>query len=468
MRPDFLPRIRLTIALVLLVAIAQPASRYSPQLHADERTALVIKDTTLFDSTSASMLPERTIVIVGDTIRAVSSPQEPIAIPRDAHTIDGSGKFVIPGLIDAHVHLVHLAHFMHVTGDEFLPMFLAAGVTSVRSTGDPIVAQVGVQHYADKHPQICPRVFTCSPLLDRNPPIHRDTGYALTDPAKVPAFVNDMVRWKVTSLKIYAGTPRNVGQQIITYGHKHGLKVTAHLGAYSAQDAAADGIDCLEHIESVFDFSMPSGFDRARVNGGNLDLENPRCQALIELLAQQKVAVDPTLVVFRNMLYLNDEQRYSEHPDVALCPARMREYWNHYSATYRRQDPKTLPQRRRLIAKYQELALALHRADVTVLVGTDAPEPFVPPGYSMHQELEMLVEAGMTPAEALRAATADNARILGQEQKLGRVAAGHQADLVVLSADPTKAIQNTRKIDTVIRGGIVCRPAEVLNAVPRE
>ncbi|MBP86917.1 MAG: hypothetical protein CMJ64_09395 [Planctomycetaceae bacterium] len=197
-------RIRLTIAIALLAATAQ--------LHADEPTTLVIKNATLFDSTSARMLPERTIVIEGDTIRAVSSQQEPIAIPQDAHTIDASGKFVIPGLIDAHVHLVHLAHFMHVTGDEFLPMFLAASVTSVRSTGDPIVAQVGVQHYADKHPQICPRVFTCSPLIDRDPPIHRDTGYALTDPANVPAF---------------AQLPLRFDEQLVMDGYTYSFGITA-------------------------------------------------------------------------------------------------------------------------------------------------------------------------------------------------------------------------------------------------
>ena len=398
------------------------------------------------------MLSERTILIEGDRIRAVGTPTKPLAIPKAARILDGKGKFVIPGLIDAHVHLVHLSHFMHVTGDEFLPMFLAAGVTTVRSTGDPIVAQVGVANFARAHPHLCPRVFTASPLIDRNPPIHRNVGFALTDPAKVPAFVTDMARWKVTTLKIYAGSPRAIGKQVIDHGHRQGLKVTAHLGAYTAQDAAADGIDSLEHIESVFDFCIPSNVRSKPNYRANLDLRNPKCQALVALLAKQKVAVDPTLVVFRNMLYLNDMKELYEHPDVALCPERMREYWIRYSTTQRIQNPKTLMMRRRLIAKYQELTWLLHRSGVPILVGTDAPEPFVPPGYSLHQELQMLVEAGLKPAAALQAATINNARILGQEKNLGSVESGKLADLLILTADPTKEIKNTRKIEVVIRG----------------
>jgi len=105
------------------------------------------------------MLPHRTLVLAGERIQGIGTPDKPVEIPAGARTIEGAGKFVIPGLIDAHVHLVHLADRTHVTGDEFLPLFLAAGVTSVRSAGDAIVAETGVQHFAEAHPERCPRVF---------------------------------------------------------------------------------------------------------------------------------------------------------------------------------------------------------------------------------------------------------------------------------------------------------------------
>ncbi len=428
---------------------------------------LLIRDTTIFDTSTGTMLPQRSILIRGDKIAAIGTPQQPLEIPGGATVIDGAGKYVIPGLIDAHVHLVHLADRTHVTGDEFLPLFLAAGVTTVRSAGDAIVAEAGVANFAAANPAHCPRVFLASPLIDRDPPFHRDVGYALTEPAQVAPFVADMAQWNVTTLKIYVGTPRDVGLEVIKQGHRRGMKVTGHLGRYTAQHAAADGIDCLEHIWSVFNYSIPSEVTKNPHHRADLDLNNPKCQQLIELLANRQVAVDPTLVVFRNMIYLHDLDEVQQHPDMKQVPQRMRRYWDSYRAG-RNLKPDTRDVRRREIAKYQELTGMLHRAGVPILAGTDTPEPFVPPGFSLHQELEMLVRSGLSPADALIAATINNARILNQEQQLGSIAPGKLADLVILTADPTKEIRNTRKIENVIRSGVVVKPNKLLKLVPRE
>jgi adenine deaminase len=154
---------------------------------------LVIKGGSLFDPVALTMEPVQAIVMEGEKITAVGTPREPIDIPKDVRVIDATGKFILPGLIDAHVHLVHRLNFAHVTGDEVLPFFLANGVTSVRDTGDEIVAQTLVARFAASHPERCPRVFTASFLIDADPPIHRDIGMPVTDPAKVPALVNDMI-----------------------------------------------------------------------------------------------------------------------------------------------------------------------------------------------------------------------------------------------------------------------------------
>ena len=110
---------------------------------------VVIRNASVFDSLAAKMLPRRTLLLRGGRIEGVGTPEKPIEIPAEARVIDGTGKYVLPGLIDAHVHLVHLADRTHVTGDELLPLFLASGVTSVRSAGDAIVALTGVAHFAD-------------------------------------------------------------------------------------------------------------------------------------------------------------------------------------------------------------------------------------------------------------------------------------------------------------------------------
>ena len=430
-------------------------------------TSLVIRNASVFDAASGKMLPQRTIVVRGDHIVAIGDSDQPIPVPADAEVLDATGKYFIPGLIDAHVHLVHLVDRTHVTGDEFLPLFLAAGVTTVRSAGDAIVAEAGVANFAKSHPRLCPRVFFASPLIDRDPPLHRDVGYPLTDPAQVVAFVDDMAAWDVTTLKIYVGTPRGIGQEVIKQGHRRGMRVNGHLGRYTAQDAAVDGIDCLEHIWSVFNYSIPAEVAKQPNHRANLDLRNPKCQELIALLVNRQVAVDPTLVVFRNMIYLNDLEEVHKHPDLAHVPQRMLRYWEKYRVG-RALKPSTLETRRREILTYQELTGMLHRNGVPILAGTDSPEPFVVPGFSLHQELEMLVASGLSPSDAIKSATINNARILNQASNLGSIEVGKWADLVVLTADPTQDIRNTRKIESIIRGGKVVKPSVLLESVPAE
>jgi hypothetical protein len=411
------------------------------------------------------MKPNRTIVVRGPKIEVIGPPEKPAAVPKGAVILDGTGKFVIPGLIDAHVHLVHRLNFAHMTGDEVLPMFLANGVTSVRDTGDEIVAQTLVARYADAHPAQCPRVFRASGLIDGNPPIHRDIGIGIIDPALIPGLVEDMAGWGVTTLKIYAGTGRPVGRKVIEEGHRRGFIVTGHLSAYAAQDAVVDGIDCLEHIWSVFDFSIPPEVKKQPDHRSTIDLDNPQCRALVAMLARRKTLVDPTLTVFRNMLLLSDLEEVHRHADVGKMPERLREYWHKY-----RQGqglaPSTRDRRRQEFQKYKDLTGILHRAGVPLLAGTDAPEPYCPPGFALHQELEFLVESGLSPAAALQAATINNARSLKQADNLGSIAPGKLADLVLLTADPTADIRNTRKIERVIHGGLVCDPQSLLKAVP--
>ncbi len=414
------------------------------------------------------MLPERTILIRGSRIDRVFGANEVSEIPTDAMRIDGRGKFALPGLIDAHVHVVHVLDFAHVTGDEVLPLYLAAGVTSIRSTGDELVAATLVARMAAVHPESSPRVFTCSPLLDADPVIHRDVGYAITDVGKVPALFDDLTKWNVTTVKIYAGTSRPVGRAIIDEGHRRGLFVTAHLGRYSAQDAVADGVDGLEHIWSVFNYIIPPETAKQPGYRGQLDLNNPLCESLVAELARRKVYVDPTLAVFRNMILLPDVPEVHDHPDNALVPQRLRDFWPVYLKRTGCPQGGSLEDRRREFAKFQELTGKLHRAGVPLLVGTDSPEPQVPPGFSLHQEMEMLVESGLPPAAVLRAATLTNAIVLGERERLGSIAAGKLADIILLTANPLEDIRHTRRIELVIRSGKVTRPEMLLQRVPKQ
>jgi hypothetical protein len=304
--------------------------------------------------------------------------------------------------------------------------------------------------------------------LDADPPIHRDVGRAVTDPAQVPAILDDLRRWNITTVKIYAGTARPVGRAIIEESHRRGLRVTAHLGAYTAQDAVADGVDGLEHIWSVFNYVIPPEVAVQPGHRGRLDLSNARCKSLVDELARRKTYVTPTLVVFRNMILLPDVPEVRDHADNGLAPRRLRDFWPVYLRRSGCPQGGPLEDRRREFGKYQELTGVLYRAGVRLLVGTDSPEPNVTPGFSMHQELELLVESGLPPAAALKAATLDNATCLRQQDRLGSISAGKLADLVVLGANPLDDIRNTRRIEMVMRGGRICRPEELLKRAPKE
>ena len=434
--------------------------------------SLIIRDATVFDSMAKKMIPGQTVLINGDRISKVGLAESVGELPNDARVIDAQGKFVIPGLIDGHVHLTFPLNRAHVTGDEVLPLFLAAGITAVRGLGDAVVAETGVAHYAASRPDICPRVFTASFLFDGSPPTHPELCVSVTDPAQVPAIVADLLAWKVTTLKIYARLAPPVASEVIREGHRRGLIVTAHLaGAYSAQAAVADGIDCLEHIESVFNyiqFPQEGQENASRLEKrANLDLNNQRAKDLIAALARRQVMVSPTLTVFRNMLLLSDLEEVRKHPDNDCVPQRLKDYWDEYQKKLcLSADTRDL--RRKLFAKYQELTGILHRAGVPLLVGTDTPEPYCPPGWSLHQEMELMVQSGLTPAEVLAAATLGNAQSLKMTEHLGSIAPGKFADLVILDADPTVDIKNTRKINTVIRSGYTCDRKKARQSVPKQ
>ena len=427
---------------------------------------LVVRGAAVFDSARGEMLFNRAVVVRGDRIESISSDSANFAVPDGAEVIDASGKFVLPGLIDAHAHLQHQLNLAYMTGEEVLPLYLACGVTSLRVVGDQVSVQKLIANYAEAHRESCPRIYMCSPLIDGPQPFHQDVGWDLSDPEKVPAFVEDMKAWGVTTLKIYVGTQQLVGKRVIEEAHKRGLMVTGHLGLYHAQDAVSDGIDCLEHIWSVFDYIIPDG---PRQDGYRsvMDLTTPKAKDLIAGIKKHNVAVDPTLTIFRNAILLTDLDGVYNNPDLAHVPARLRRRWESHRAQLGLK-PETFNLRRKEFEKYQELTGILYREGVTILAGTDTAEPYVIPGFSLHEELERLVESGLPASAALQSATIHNASALKQEANLGSIAAGKLADLVVLSADPLADIRNTRKIDIVIRGGIVCDPQTLLKMAPPE
>lgn len=453
-------------ALMAGIAVALVAMPASADTNAPQSSAILLRGATMFDSERGEMLAGQAILIRGELLDYVGPESGLPAIPEGAQDLDVRGKFIIPGLIDAHIHLAHQLNLAHMTGDEVMPMYLAAGVTSLRDVGDTVTTEKVITRLADAHPEYNPRVFMGSPLIDGSPAVHRDIAWELTDPETVPAFVDDMAAWGVTTLKIYVGTERPVGQRVIQEAHQRGLMVTGHLGRYSAQDAVTDGIDCLEHIWSVFDYVIPDG-PRPAGYRARMDFTLPKAQDLIANLKKQHVRVDPTLTIFKNAILLTDQESVYKSADLDRVPARLMRRWEEHRANANL-TPDTLEVRRGEFQKYQELTGILYKAGVTILAGTDTPEPYVVPGLALLEELELLVESGLPPAAALQAGTINNAGAIKQEAHLGSIATGKVADLVILSANPLDDIRNVRATEKIIHRGTISDPEQLLKLVPAE
>lgn len=445
---------------------------------------LVIRGAAVFHE--GSFAPSAAVIVEDGRIREVVPVDGPVVVPAGALEIDGRGRFLLPGFIDAHAHVSHLLPQAGVPAEEVLPHYLANGITTLRATGDALDVQERVRQHIERHPERTPRLVMASPLFDKAPPYHAGVSIPITDPAQVPAFVARMAESGVRTFKIYVGMDRRIGSAIIREAHRHGRWATAHLIKYRAQDAIEDGIDSLEHIDSVFNFLTPPEVPdwplrderthmtmmaveslRRKVLEEQVktDFSHPRATELVAALARHRVAVNPTLVVYRNWMLLNDTPEVRDHPDLGRTDPRLLAYWIATAPVigsgYNTVDG-TQALRRRQFAKLQELTGVLHRAGVELLVGTDAPFHFTPPGFSFHQELELLVESGVPPAAVLVAATRNNARAVGLSSEIGTIAPGWRADLVVLDANPLEDIRHSRRIFAVVRGGILCDPANLL------
>lgn len=468
-------RLRLLVLLVALAGAAVARSAPPP---------VVIRGAAVFRGDA--FVPSAAVVVRDGRIDAVVPPDGDVAVPPGAVEVDGRGRFLLPGFIDAHAHVSHILPQAGVAPEEVLPHYLGNGITTLRATGDAMDVQLRVRRHIEEHPERTPRLVMASPLFDKAPPYHTGVSIPLTDPAQVPAFVERLAGEGVQTFKIYVGMNRAIGSAIIREAHRHGRWATAHLIKYRAQDAIVDGIDSLEHIESVFHFLTPPEVPewplrderthmaamaveslRRKVLEEQVktDFSHPRATELIGSLVRHRVAVNPTLVVYRNWMLMNDTPEVREHPDLARTLPKLLAHWiatapvigSGYNSV-----EGTQALRRRQFAKLQELTGVLHRAGVELLVGTDAPFHFTPPGFSFHQEMELLVESGVPPAAVLVAATRNNARAVGLSSEIGEIAPGRRADLVLLDANPIEDIRHTRRIALVVRGGIVCDPAVLL------
>lgn len=370
-----------------------------------------------------------------------------------ARVVDAAGRTVIPGLIDAHVHAEGWT----------LPVFLKYGVTSVRDlhSDGPFIFPLA----KDDSPAH-PRIVTSGPLID-GVGSFRKNAVQVASLGEARAAVRRLVDQGAAVIKVYTRLDPVLIAAVASEARARGVPVAAHLGFATATQAADAGVTSIEHLSGIADaaFDDPQRLLAAHQDflGGwtAFELEWQRIPfARLESVAKQLVAhgivIVPTLALHEAFARMADADLMKDPALSEVPESVLKVGWNpadimgraKWTAATLAAFKQTLPILQRFVGVYAHLG-------GRIAAGTDTPQQFVVPGVSLHRELELYVASGLTPAQALRTATVEAATLLGIQDRVGLVAVGKAADLVILDADPLADIRNTRRIWMVVKGGHV-------------
>ncbi len=437
----------------------------------------VVEGVTAIDA-RYGVRPMVDVVIDGDTILAVGADAG--IGHRGAQRIDGEGKFLIPGLWDAHVHIAFDPAIDYRT---FFPLSLAHGVTSLRDTGGLLEALAPARAEATRNP-LTPDLYIAGPLIDGDPPVYDgqrpgfpNISVTAATPADGRRIVDDLAAAGVDVIKAYEMLSPATYRTIVRRAAYFGLPVLAHVPlSMTVAEAAATGPIDLQHLRN-FEFDCTESPETLRaerqfmlqnpdkLHGSQLRteihraqrpfavaaLDDAACDALVERMANAGVYQTPTLALTTFFVLRQfAEPAWTESFD--LMPPAVAEDWRERVAPFRERPPTETG--RAYIAWLRAMTGKLNAAGAPMIAGTDAPIAFLTPGLSLHEELEQLVIAGLSPMEAIEAATLTPAQFLGLDEVKGTIAPGMRADLVLLTADPLTDIRHTREIETVIKRGI--------------
>jgi imidazolonepropionase-like amidohydrolase len=442
----------------------------SPSAH----DSIVVTHVTVIDGTDAAPQADSTVVVQGAKILALG-PSATTPIPYGAKVFDGSGEFLIPGLADMHVHLTGAGE---PTGSrEFiLPLLVANGITTVRDMGGKVEYLKGLRGEIDSGKQIGPQVFFTGSYLDGNPPSFQPSIVVQTATEGVAA-VQKLKGQGVDFIKVQSRLLPEPYYAIAGEAKKEGIRFLGHVPDSVTAAAASDaGQASIEHLTGVLLgcstregelrqrrlVPLPAGENRertlARDRAWTKDLLDSYSEQKAANLFQQFAANHtwhvPTFPLLVHLAYLVPENDRSKDPKLKYIPRKVRENWDKgRSELLDSRTEADFALRRRLVKESLAAVKEMHDAGVDLMAGTDATAPNVFPGFSLHEDLAYLVEAGLTPRQALQAATSKPADFLGRSETQGTIQIGKRADLVLLDANPLKDIRNTQKIRFVIVNG---------------
>jgi imidazolonepropionase-like amidohydrolase len=439
----------LRLAIIVVPMLVLHASAADP--------SLALTHVNVIDGTGSALQADMTVVIKGQRIAEMGKAQG-VKIPKGATVFDGRGKFLIPGLWDMHVHSI-FGDWIPKDENLILPLFVANGVTGVRDMGGDLNALKDWRARIAAGKLLGPRMMISGPMLDG--PTPRFPSSAPVSTAEDGRDTVDRLKNAgVDFIKIQSLIPRDGYFAAAAEARKIGIPFVGHVpDAVRASEASSAGQKSIEHFTGVFEGcstiedQLLKGPKSLGQNVATFDPE--RAKTLIALFAKNQTWQVPTLAWERGQ-WLVDDVDLSQDPLIKYAPVAWKNRtWPMFKKDIlETMDTDPLPVRKRFVQMELEMTLAMFRAGVPFMAGTDtAAGIHIFPGFSLHQELALFVEAGLTPMQALQTATLNPAKFLGTTADMGTVEKGKIADIVLLDANPLEDINNTRKIQAVVLAG---------------
>jgi enamidase len=419
----------------------------------------------VIDGTGAAAKEDQTVVIRGGNLAEIG-PASQVKPPDGAMAIDLTGKSVMPGLVMVHEHLYYPTGpgVYGQLGLSFTRLYLAGGVTTMRTGGNTNgFMDLKLRDLIGSGQQAGPAMDVTAPYLNG-----ANTFMQMHDLKDAEDAVHQVQFWSdmgATSYKAYMQITRDELRAAVHEVHKRRLKITGHLCSVTYAEAADIGIDNLEHgFLAATDFvadkqpDVCPGQQTGQRTIAALDPNGAPFKALVKKLIDRKVALTSTLTVFETF---TPGRPLPPGLDVLTPDLKQQFLNNHQRASQATPSIYTT-----LFPKALALERAFARAGGTLLAGTDPTGGGgVIPGYSNQRQLELLVEEGFTPLEAIKIGTLNGATYLGRAARVGSIAAGKQADLIVVNGDPSKTIADVRKVETVFKQGVGFDPAKLIASV---
>jgi imidazolonepropionase-like amidohydrolase len=462
---------KLRSSLILLPLFLLP---FLAACHKPHPATIAITHVTVLDATGAPPQPNSTVLIDGTKISALGLDAS-IEIPSGTPVLDASGKYLIPGLADMHIHLMGAGE--PAGSREFiLPLLVANGITTVRDMGGDVAQLKKLKKEIDSGELPGPQIFFTGPYLDGNPPYFQPSVVVQT-PAEADAAVRRLQAEGVDFIKVQSRLKPDAYFAIAEAAHKVGIRFVGHVpDSISPAQASDAGQYSIEHLTGIL---LACSSKEAELRQQQLDpprhKETPR-QTSLRQRAWQQAVLDtyspqkaqwlyakflanhtwqvPTLPLLIDLAFLTPFTDRPNDPNLKYVPQNLKQIWKQGRAqSLANKSSADFELRAKLVEASLKAVKDMHAAGIPIMAGTDSTAPNLVPGFALHESIADLVQAGFTPMEALQAAISQPAQFLGRTIEQGTIAPGQRADLVLLDANPLKDIHNTETIRAVILKG---------------